>query len=241
MRHGLALGVVMLASAATFGAQLDAAPARKAAPVQAPAVAARDWTRTVVATPEGGFRMGNPAARVKLVEYGSLTCGHCAAFAHEGMAPLLARVRTGKVSYEYRNYILNGLDVAASLLARCGGPSRFFPLADKLYATQPQWMGRLTALTAAQKAQLNALPEGQRLGRLADVTGLTGLAAQHGIAPAQGKTCLSDRAGLDRLAAIAEAAAAQGVQGTPTFLLNGANIGVHTWSTLEPILRESAG
>lgn len=219
-----------------------ALPAAAAAPAVRPAPALVDWSRTVVATPEGGFRMGNSAARVKLVEYGSLTCGHCAAFARQGMVTLVGTyVKSGKVSYEYRNFILNGLDVAASLVARCGGAARFFPVADKFYATQPQWMGRLSALTAAQKAQLNAMPEGQRLGRLAEVVGLTGLAAQHGIAPAQAKRCLADQAALDRLGKMAEAAGAQGVEGTPTFFLNGANIGSHNWATLEPILRESAG
>jgi protein-disulfide isomerase len=234
--RGLFLLAAASAGLAVSAAPVSAAPARRPAPVQ------RDWTRTIVATPEGGFRMGNPAARVKLVEYGSLTCGHCAAFARQGMASLLGTyVKSGKVSYEYRNYILNGLDVAASLVARCGGPSRFFPIADRLYATQPQWMGRLSALTQAQKDQLNALPEGQRLGRLADTVGLTQVAAQHGIAPARTRICLADRAALDRLGAMAEAASAEGVDGTPTFFINGANIGSHTWATLEPILRESAG
>lgn len=224
-----------LAGLAAAGASADAAPARRT-------VAQVNWARNVVATPEGGFRMGNPNAKAKLVEYGSLTCGHCAAFARAGMASLVGNyVRSGKVSYEYRNFILNGLDVAATLVARCGGPARFFPVADKFYATQPQWMGRLSALTAAQKAQMNALPEGERLGLLAETVGLTGLAAQHGIAPASAKRCLADQAALDRLGKMAEAAGAQGVQGTPTFFLNGSNIGTHTWATLEPILRESAG
>jgi len=193
-------------------------------------------------TPEGGFRMGNPNARVKLVEYGSLTCGHCAAFARAGVPTLVGTyVKSGKVSYEYRNFILNGLDVAASLVARCGGPGRFFPVADKLYATRDQWMGRAGSLTAAQKAQMNALPESQRLGRFAEFVGIPQLAAQHGIAPLQAKRCLADQAALDRLSKMAEAAQAQGVDGTPIFFLNGANIGTHTWATLEPILRESAG
>jgi protein-disulfide isomerase len=230
IRAALALGLALAAAEAPA----QAAPASRAS--------VGDWTRTVVATPEGGFRMGNPAAKMKLVEYGSLTCGHCAAFAREGMARLVGTyVKSGKVSYEYRNYILNGLDVAASLVARCGGPARFFPVADKFYATQPQWMGRVSALTAEQKAQLNALPEGERLGRLAETVGLTGLAAQHGIAPAQAKRCLADQAALARLAKIGEEASALGVAGTPTFFLNGANIGTHSWATLEPILRESAG
>lgn len=219
------------------------AAAAPAAPPTGKAAPARvDWSRTVVATPEGGFRMGNPAARVKLVEYGSLTCGHCANFAKAGMASLVGTyVRSGKVSYEYRNFILNGLDVAATLVARCGGPSRFFPVADKLYATQGQWAGRVGSLTAAQKAQVSALPEDQRLGRIAELAGITQLAARHGIAPAQSKRCLTDQAAFDRLGKMSEAAQALGVDGTPTFFLNGANIGSHSWATLEPILREAAG
>jgi protein-disulfide isomerase len=227
--------VFLLLAAAALPAAA-AAPARKAAPARV------DWSRTVVATPEGGIRMGNPAAKVKLIEYGSLTCGHCAAFATEGMEPLVGSyVRTGKVSYEYRTFVLNGLDVAATLVARCGGPRRFFPVADRLYSTQDQWKGRVRDLTDPQKQALNALPENQRLGRLAELAGIPQIAAQHGIAPASARSCLADRAAFDRLGRMSEAATALGVPGTPTFFLNGANIGTHNWATLEPILRESAG
>ncbi|HEX8624465.1 MAG TPA: thioredoxin domain-containing protein [Allosphingosinicella sp.] len=227
-------GLFLFTAAAAVAMPAAAASAGKAAPVRV------DWSRTVVATPEGGFRMGNPAAKVKLVEYGSLTCGHCANFAKAGMESLVGTyVRSGKVSYEYRSYILNGLDVAASLVARCGGPARFFPIADKLYATQPQWMGRVSALSQAEKDQLNALPEGERLGRLAETVGLTRLAAQHGVAPAQAKRCLADQAALVRLGTMSEAAAAQGVERTPTFFLNGANIGTHSWASLEPLIRQA--
>lgn len=227
--------VFLLMAAAAFPVAA-AAPAGKAASARA------DWARTVVATPEGGFRMGNPAAKVKLIEYGSLTCSHCATFAKEGMKSLVSTyVRSGKVSYEYRNMVLNGLDVAATLVARCGGPGRFFPVADKLYETQTQWKDRVKNLTDAQKQALNALPENQRLGRLAELAGIPGIAAQHGIAPALAKGCLADRAAFDGLGKMNEAASAQGVQGTPTFFLNGANIGPHSWVTLEPLLREAAG
>ena len=219
-----------------------AVPAAAAAPAGKAAPAPVDWARTVVATPEGGFRMGNPAAKVKLVEYGSLTCGHCASFAKEGMEPLLATyVRGGKVSYEYRNFILNGLDVAATLVARCGGAGRFFPVTDALYATQSQWKDRIKNLTDAQKQALNALPENQRLGRLAELAGIPEIAARHGIDPAQAKRCLADRAAFDGLGKTNEAAVAQGVDGTPIFFLDGANVGPHSWQTLEPILREKAG
>ncbi len=55
------------------------APVAAAGP-PAKAQAAHDWSRTVAMTPEGGFRMGNPAAKVKLIEYGSLACPHCRHF-----------------------------------------------------------------------------------------------------------------------------------------------------------------
>jgi protein-disulfide isomerase len=231
--------------ALALGAATVLAPAASAAPASQSAgkPAARvDWSAQVRPTPEGGFVMGNPFAPVKLVEYGSLTCGHCAHFAHQAMAPLMQNyVRNGVVSFEYRNFILNGLDVAASLVARCGGAATFFPMADKLYANQETWMGRVSALTDAQKAKLNALPEAERLAHIAETVGLTALAAEHGIAPAQAKRCLSDQAALEELSRMAEAASNIGVQGTPTFFLNGTNIGPHDWSTLEPILREAAG
>ncbi|HYI38824.1 MAG TPA: thioredoxin domain-containing protein [Allosphingosinicella sp.] len=233
--------LLLMAGAAAAVPAVGAPPAGKAPVRKAPATSV-NWANTVVATPEGGFRMGNPAAKVKLIEYGSLTCDHCATFAKVGMEPLVGTyVRSGKVSYEYRNMVLNGLDVAATLVARCGGPARFFPVADKLYATQTQWKDRVKALTDAQKQSINALPEEQRLGRLADLAGIPQIAAQHGIAPAEAKRCLNDRAAFDRLGKMNEAAMAQRVDGTPTFFLNGENIGPHSWATLEPILRDKAG
>ncbi|HMJ94006.1 MAG TPA: thioredoxin domain-containing protein [Allosphingosinicella sp.] len=213
-----------------------AAPARRAAPIQ------RDWSRTIVTTPEGGYRMGNPAARVKLVEYGSLTCGHCAHFAQTGMAALVANhVRTGKVSYEFRNYILNGIDVTASLVARCAHPSNFFKFVDRLYATQGIWVPRISTLPQAEKDRLKALPEGQRLGALADVGGLTAMGAQFGVPAARAKACLADQAALDRLGGMAEAAGALGVTGTPTFFINGNMAPVNEWPALEPLLRQAGG
>ena len=232
-RTALLLAALALPSLA---AQSAAAPVRRAAP------AARDWSRTVVATPEGGFRMGNPAAPVKLVEYGSLTCPHCAAFAREGVPTLVARyVRTGKVSYEFRNYILNGTDVAASLLARCSGARGFFPMAASLYATRSQWIDPIARLPQAQKDAIAALTVGQRLVRLAEVGGLLRIAARFGVTPARGRQCLADQAGFDRLGSMEQAANALGVTGTPTFFLNGNMLDVNEWPAVEPLIRRAAG
>jgi protein-disulfide isomerase len=229
MRALLLAGAILTGAVA---AQAAAAPKRSAAP------AARDWTRTVSATPEGGYRVGNPTAAVKLVEYGSLTCNHCATFAKEGMPPLLSRhVRTGRVSYEFRTFVLNGIDATATLLAHCAGPARFFELTDALYRSQEQWLGKAAGFSDQQKAQIQAAPEAQRPARVADMIGLTQAAAAHGVTPARGKQCLADPAGLQRLDRMIQAGTALGVQGTPTFFINGRKVAAHDWASLEPLLK----
>ena len=65
------------------------APLPVGGPVEAvPAPNGGDWSTIVSATPEGGFVMGNPNAPVKLVEFGSMTCPHCAEFDEAAMKPL---------------------------------------------------------------------------------------------------------------------------------------------------------
>jgi protein-disulfide isomerase len=210
-------------------------------PAAAAAQAQRDWTRTVAMTPEGGFRMGNPAAKVKLVEYASMTCPHCAEFSVAAKQPLMAYVRSGNVSFELRNYVLNGLDVAATLVARCAGPTGFFRLTDSLFAAQRSWAGKVNGLSDAQLQQLSALPEGQRLVRLGEVMGLASFAAQAGLPAPRVRQCLGDSAGLQRVVAMADAAIAAGVQGTPTFFLNGQMLRVNTWTEVEPLIRQAGG
>ena len=236
-----ALGIAVAAAASVAGTSAMAdAQARKAAPAAKPA-AARDWTEVVSITPEGGFRMGNPNARVKLVEYGSLTCPTCAKFSTAAKTPLAAHVRTGRVSFEFRNYVLNSLDLTAALLARCGGPSRFFPLTERLYATQPQWVEKVTSLSQAQKEEIAKLPNDQQIARVADHGGLIALAAAAGVTPAQAKACLTDKAGLDRLVQMRQAGDAAGVHGTPSFLINGAAVDAHDWAELLPAIKKAGG
>jgi 2-hydroxychromene-2-carboxylate isomerase len=114
-------------------------------------------------------------------------------------------------------------------------------MADTLYATQPQWVGRISGLSEAQKSQLKALPEGQRLGRLADIGGLTQVAARDGVPPARAKQCLADPVAFDRLGKMYEAASALGVEGTPTFFVNGMRVDGLTWAEVEPALRRAGG
>ena len=96
-----------------------------------------DWSTVVTQTPEGGFLMGNPNADVKLVEFGSMTCPHCATFDEEGFEALSnSYVKNGQVAFEFRNYVRDPLDITLSLIARCGGEERFFPLTHAMFDSQ---------------------------------------------------------------------------------------------------------
>ncbi|HKX90934.1 MAG TPA: thioredoxin domain-containing protein [Sphingomicrobium sp.] len=208
--------------------------ARSAAPV--------DWSRTVVKTPAGGFQMGNPKARVKLVEYGSLACPHCRDFNQIGVPPLVQHyVRPGRVSYEFRSFLLNGPDVSVSLLAHCAGPAKFFPMSRAVFDSQPEWLGKIAALTEAQRAEFEQMDDQQRLARIGEIAGFPQIAARFGVTAARARQCLTDSKATERLVGITRAAADAGIAGTPTFLINGEVTGAATWEQLEPLLKKAAG
>ena len=199
------------------------------------AAAAQDWTRVAVRTPEGGFRMGNPNARVKVIEYLSLTCPHCAAFAHEGRAGLMAAVRTGRVSIEYRNYFLNGVDISAAMLTRCVSPANYFAMTHELLGSQRTWMGRTQNVTEQQRQELAGLQPLQVAQRLVPLLGLDAVGQRYGITPALRQRCMT-QASLGELERLRQAGDAAGVQGTPTFIVNGVRRDVNTWAGLAPLL-----
>lgn len=239
MRRALLIGAAAMA-ATLAAAPLAVAPA-KAAPAKS--AAARDWTRTVVATPEGGFRMGNPNAAVKLIEYGSLTCSHCAHFASQGEPQLLAKyVKTGKVSFEFRNFVRDPYDLTAALLTRCAGPANFFGLTRAYMISQQQWVARYTAMSEAQVKALNALPEGERPWRIATIGGLAAMAAKAGVPAAKARRCVNDAAGVKKLVEMRQVGMkTHNVAGTPTFLVNGRTVEAHDWPALEPLLGPPVG
>ena len=200
------------------------------------AAATQDWTRVAVRTPEGGFRMGNPAAALKVIEYLSLTCPHCAEFAHEGGAGLMAAVRTGRVSIEYRHYVLNGIDVSASMLTRCATPLNYFGMVHHLLGSQPTWMGRAQSIPQAQRQEISALAPLQISQRLVPLLGLDAIGQRYGITPAMRQRCMT-QASLDQLEQMHGAAQRMGVGGTPTFFINGVRQNVNTWAGIAPLLR----
>jgi protein-disulfide isomerase len=186
--------------------------------------------------------MGNPAAKVKLVEYGSLACPHCRHFEETGYKPLVQHyVRTGRVSYEFRNLLLNAPDISVSLLAHCAGPAKFFPMAEVVYATQPQWFDKVDRMSDAQKAELEKMSDAQRVVRLGEVAGFTQIAARFGVNSVQARQCLADPKGLERLLGMTKAAEDAGINRTPTFLINGKVTEASTWEELEPELKKAVG
>ena len=99
--------------------------------------AGKAWSDVVSKTPDGGYLMGNPAAPIKIVEFGSLTCSHCAEFAEKSFADLRDNfVASGRVSFEMRNFVRDGIDVVAAQLTRCGTPESYFALTEQAFANQ---------------------------------------------------------------------------------------------------------
>ncbi|MDO6416873.1 thioredoxin domain-containing protein [Sphingomonas sp. BIUV-7] len=211
-----------LAACSKKGADSNTAPL-PTGPVAAVAPpAGKDWTEVASMTPEGGVRMGNPDAAIKLVEYASLTCPHCAEFTKEGAEPIQAKfVKSGKVSWEYRPFVLNSYDIPAFLLTRCRGAEPFFKLAEQAYAAQPEWVGKAMALTPAQQTELQGTDQSQLFKKMASFMGLDAFFRARGISAADQDKCLGDVAAAEALAnGTSKATNDKNVTGTPTFFIN---------------------
>jgi protein-disulfide isomerase len=201
-----------------------------------------DWSTVVSKTPEGGFVMGNPNAKVKLVEFGSLTCPHCAEFEERGGKVLIDDyVKKGLVSWEFRNFVRDPFDMAATLLARCGGEASFFGLTRNLFADQKDWVGKIQAADPAKVQALQTLPPAQQFSTIADMAGLKQYASMRGVPRAKGEQCLANQAEVTQLVQMnTDAATNFNIPGTPTFLINGTIVEqTATWEALEPKIKEA--
>lgn len=216
----------------------DAPKGEAVAAVAAPA--GKTWTEVVEVTADGGYKVGNPNAPVKLIEYGALSCSHCAEFSETGSKELLADfVGSGKVSYELRFFMLNALDVPATLLTTCGTPEAVVPLADQFWAFQKTMFANLQA-NQAQFQAASELPPQQRFGAIAKVGGMDTFFASRGISAAQGAACTADISKATALAnATNKATSEMGVTGTPTFFINGAKIDGNTWPVVKLALQNA--
>jgi protein-disulfide isomerase len=236
----LSLAVIALAGCNGSGDSSTSKPAGSVAAVTAPA--GTSWSQNVEYTAEG-VRKGNPNATVKIVEYGSYTCPHCAAFqadSHEALERDF--VNTGKLNFEYRGFARDPIDLTVSLIARCAPAESFFGLHSQLFANQEAMITAIQAKgDAAYQAAVSAPPE-QRFVKLAELADLIEFAKQRGLPEDRVRACLADSKKAQELAAVAEAVVKKYPQfaGTPSFILNDTLLdATASWSALEPKLREA--
>jgi protein-disulfide isomerase len=151
--------------------------------------------------PIGDKVLGKADAPVTIVEYASLTCSHCAHF-HENTLPALKTkyIDTGKVRLIFREFPLDPLSTAASMIARCSTDDRYFPLVSVLFKQQMQW--------AASEKPLDEL---------------LAIARQAGFTQESFEACLKDQKIYDALNDVKKRGAeVHGVNSTPSFFINGA-------------------
>jgi protein-disulfide isomerase len=199
-----------------------------------------DWTQTVTQTQAGGYLMGNPNAPVKLVEYGSFTCGHCAKFSEEATEPLQTRyVKSGQVSWEFRPFLLFPSDPGIGMLMRCQAPTAFFTLTDQLYATQSEWIKQVQQVAEQQGEQIQSMPAAQRAAYVVQAAGLDQFFRQRGLPEARVNACLNDSSHLQALTDTTSLGVNEGVTGTPSFFINGDKVEAGTWADLEPEIKKA--
>ncbi|WP_244540485.1 thioredoxin domain-containing protein [Hyphomicrobium sp. CS1BSMeth3] len=145
--------------------------------------------------------VGKADAPVTIVEYASMTCGHCANF-HNNVFPALKEkyIDTGKVRLVMREFPLDNLAAAAAMLARCAGGDATVAMISALFKTQDKWAF----------VRGNPVPE------------LFKIAQQAGFSQERFDTCLKDNATLDQMISARQRASDEfGVNATPTFFING--------------------
>jgi protein-disulfide isomerase len=147
--------------------------------------------------------MGDANAPVTIIEYASLTCPHCAKFQSETLPEVEKNyVDTGKVKLIFRDFPLDRLALAASMMARCAPKERYFGLISSLFKGQGTW--------ARDPDPRGALAG---VGRLA------------GMPPGTFEACLNNREILDGiLKQRKEAETKYKVNSTPTFIVNGKKV-----------------
>ena len=174
------------------------------APQLAPMAAeAQETTAPAAAIEIKDFTLGAADAKVKLTEYASFTCPHCARFHSDVFAKLKADyIDTGKVLFEYREVYFDRYGLWAAMMARCGGEMRYFGITDILFETQQEW--------AASEDPTVVVENLKKIGRTA------------GMDDAALDVCMKDPAMAEALVAHFETNfKADGIEGTPSILING--------------------
>jgi protein-disulfide isomerase len=165
--------------------------------------------------------MGSADAPVEIIEYASFTCPHCATF-HAGPFKQLKEeyIDTGKVRFVYREVFFDRFGLWASLVARCGGPERYFGIADLIYAGQDEWT------RAGDPAAI--VEELRKIGRLAGLDNETI------------EACLQDGEQAQTLVAwYQQNAEADGIDSTPSFIIDGQKHSNMSYADMKAIIDEA--
>jgi protein-disulfide isomerase len=212
-----------------------------AAPLAIGATAHNNWLTTTAVT-SGGHRMGNPSAPTKLIEFVSYTCPHCGHFFKEADGPIkITLVQPGKGSVEIRHIIRDPVDYTAVVLAECGDPKKFFGNHDMFFAQQEKWVGKIEGASKAQQQRWYAGAIPQRMRAIAEDAGFYDMMETRGYSRAQVDRCINDTKRVEALLK-----ASQGnvdtydVHSTPSFVLNGKTLDIHSWDELQKVLGGSA-
>lgn len=166
---------------------------------------------------------GAEDAPVTIVEYSSFTCPHCATF-HAGTFKQLKKdyIDTGKVKFIYREVYFDRYGLWASMIARCGGPEKFFGVSDLIFAGQSDW------IRAGDASSI--VDELRKIGRLAGLDNDTL------------EACLQDGTQAQTLVAwYQEHAKADGIQATPSFVINGKKVENQSYADFSAIIDAELG
>jgi protein-disulfide isomerase len=206
--------------------------------------ASGDWSEIVRKTPQGGFAMGNPNAEVKLVEFASMTCPHCATFEEVGVPKLIEQyVKSGKVYFELRNFVRDPFDITATLIARCNGADSYFPLTHALFKDQQKWVTKIQEAPQEQLQSVTSLGPDKQFVQIAQLANLQQWAAMRGVPTAKSNQCLTDQESINQLVQMnADATGEYEIPGTPSFLINGKLVeSAADWQSLEPKIKAALG
>jgi protein-disulfide isomerase len=165
-----------------------------------PALADVSNEELMVPSPLGEQAQGDPKAPVALIEYAAVTCPHCADFFMHQFPEIKSKyIDTGKVHFIFREFPLNGRDLAGFMLARCAGDDKYFPMVDTLFEKQQEWAN-------VQKP----------------FEPLLTIAKQAGMTKESFEACLTNQKIEEGVRWVRDRAASKfGVTGTPTFFVNG--------------------
>lgn len=165
--------------------------------------------------------LGNPDAAITIVEYASVTCGHCANWNNTVWDDFREKyVDTGKVRYVFREFPTQPVELATAghLLANCAGEDKFFDLIHVQFKRQRDIL-----------SSSNIKEEYVRLAKSA------------GMSEADFEACMQNEAEISRLDAVVNEGFNSGVTGTPTFFLNGKKVKAFVLADFDKLIAEELG